>query len=193
MRKIIVLIATSADGYIARPDGGIEWLDRPSDAGDYGMGAFYRSIDTILWGRTTYDLALEFERKGVKGGGFDPKLKHYAFSRQPPDSVHPAVEFVTEPIPGFAQRLRSARGKNIWMMGGAGIIGSFLDAGALDEFIITVIPIFIGEGIPLISPRYRSVPLKLLSSKSFSDGVVRLHYSVSRKTLLRKAMQRSKN
>lgn len=193
MRKIIVLIATSADGYIARPDGGIEWLDRPSAAGDYGMGAFYRSIDTILWGRKTYELALEFEKKGVKGGGFDPKMKHYVFSHHPPESVHPAVRFVTEPIPSFAQRLRSSPGKNIWMMGGASIIGSFLDVGALDEFIITPIPIFIGEGIPLISPRHRSLPFKLLSSKSFSDGVVRLHYSVSRKTPPQKAMRASKN
>jgi hypothetical protein len=58
-RKIIVYIATSADGYIARPDGDVEWLNRPRVAGDYGMAAFFRSIDTILWGRKTYDIGAE--------------------------------------------------------------------------------------------------------------------------------------
>jgi len=66
------------------------------------------------------------------------------------------------------------------MMGGGGIIASFLDAGAIDEFIIHVIPTFIGEGIPLIGPGQRTVPLKLLSTKKFSDGVLRLHYQVER-------------
>ena len=65
------------------------------------------------------------------------------------------------------------------MMGGAGIIGSFLDEGEIDEFIIHVIPIFIGEGIPLVQPRHRSVPLDPLSMKSWPDGVARLHNGVS--------------
>jgi len=65
------------------------------------------------------------------------------------------------------------------MMGGAGIIGSFLDEGEIDEFIIHVIPIFIGEGIPLVQPRHRTIPLEFLSMKSWPDGVVRLHYGVS--------------
>ncbi len=64
------------------------------------------------------------------------------------------------------------------MMGGGGLIASFLDEGEIDEFIIHVIPTFIGEGIPLIAPRHRTVPLKLLSTKKYSDGVVRLHYAV---------------
>ena len=66
------------------------------------------------------------------------------------------------------------------MMGGAGIIASFLDAGEIDEFIINVIPTFIGEGIPLVAPARRDAPLKLISIKKFSDGVVRLHYAVMR-------------
>jgi dihydrofolate reductase len=76
--------------------------------------------------------------------------------------------------------LRAKKGKDIWMMGGAGIIGSFLDEGEIDEFIIHVIPTFIGEGIPLVAPRNRTVPLRLISSKNYSDGVVRLHYEVIR-------------
>lgn len=186
-RKIIGSIATSADGYIARPDGDVEWLNRPRPAGDYGMGAFYRSIDTILWGRKTAEFALG---RGGKGGGFDPKIRNYVFSRRPPRSPAPGVEFVNEPIGEFARRLRAAPGKDIWMMGGAGIIGSFLDEGEIDEFIIHIVPVFIGEGIPLVAPRHRHVPLTLQSTRRFTDGVVRLHYVVQRRAQGRPARRK---
>jgi len=178
-RKIIVHIATSADGYIARPDGAVEWLDRPRPAGNYGMRPFFDSIDTILWGRKTYDVALGFT--GGKGVAYGLRVKNYVFSRHPPKSHPSDVEFIRDPIPAFAKRLRAAPGKNVWMMGGGEIIGSFLDAGEIDEFRIHVIPTLIGEGIPLIAPRHRLVPLKLLSTRGFPDGVVRLHYAVRRK------------
>jgi dihydrofolate reductase len=177
-RKIIVYIATSADGFIARPDGSVDWLDRPSPKGSYGMGAFYKSIDTILWGRKTYDVALGFQKSGVAGSAFDPKLKNYVFTRTLPQSPPPGVEIVSEPIKPFAARLRDKKGKDIWMMGGAGIIASFLDEGEIDEFMIHVIPTLIGEGIPLIAPGRRTVPLRLFSSTKFPDGVVKLHYAV---------------
>jgi dihydrofolate reductase len=178
-RKIIVHIATSADGFIARRDGSVDWLDRPTPKGGYGMGAFYKTIDTILWGRKTYDTALEFQSKGVPGSAFDKKVKNYVFSRSIPQSPPPAgVEFVSEPIQAFASRLRKKKGKDIWMMGGAGIIASFLDQGEIDSFMIHVIPTFIGEGIPLIAAARRTVPLKLTSCTKFSDGVVKLHYTV---------------
>ncbi len=178
MRKIIVYIATSADGYIARPDGNVDWLDRPGTAGDYGMGAFYRSIDTILWGRKTYQVALEFQKAGIRGAAFDPKVENYIFSHHPPSSAAPPVQFVTGAIPAFARRLRATPGKDIWMMGGASLIASFLDEKEIDEFVIHVIPTLIGEGIPLIAPRHLDVPLQLRSCRRFADGVVRLHYSV---------------
>ena len=177
-RKIIVYIATSADGFIARKDGAVDWLDRPRPKGDYGMGKFFKSIDTILWGRKTYDLVLRFKKEG-KATPDVGDIKNYAFSRKPPKKVAEGFEFVKEPIRKFAKHLRARKGKDVWMMGGGDIIASFLDEGAIDEFIIHVIPIFIGEGIPLIAPRHRTVPLKLLSVKKFSDGVVRLHYAVS--------------
>ena len=77
-----------------------------------------------------------------------------------------------------ATRLRQKKGKDIWMMGGAGIIASFLDEGEIDEFMIYVIPTFIGEGIPLIAPDRRTVPLKLIACAKFTDGVVKLRYAV---------------
>lgn len=181
MRKIIVYIATSADGFIARKDGAVDWLDRPRPRGNYGMGEFWKSIDTILLGRKTYDFVVQFIREGKSIPKSEHEPKHYAFSRRPPKIVLPGFEFVKEPIKKFTKRLRRQKGKDIWMMGGGGIIASFLDEGEIDEFIIHVIPTLIGEGIPLIAPRHRTVPLKLLSIKKYSDGVVRLHYAVKRK------------
>jgi dihydrofolate reductase len=177
-RKIIVYIAVSADGFIARPDGSVDWLDRPRPKGNYGMGSFYESIDTILWGRKTCDMALDFQKKGVTGSAFDTRVKNYVFTRTLLQSAPPAgVEFVNEPIKAFTTRLRQKKGKDVWMMGGAGIIASFLDEGEIDEFMIHVIPKFIGEGIPLIAPGRRTVPLKLISCTKFTDGVVKLHYA----------------
>jgi dihydrofolate reductase len=180
-RKIIVYIATSADGYIARPDGDVEWLNRLPSTADYGIKEFYSTIDTILFGRKTYDWTLAYHKKNrTKGKMFDTKVVNYVFSRRPPKRAAPGVEFVSEPVKAFAQRLRTTPGKHIWMMGGGELIGSFLDAGEIDEFDINVIPSFIGEGIPLVAPRYRDVPLRLRSSRKYPDGVVRLHYDVMR-------------
>ena len=178
-RKIIVYIATSADGFIARPDNSVDWLNTLNPA-DYGMGAFFKTIDTILWGHKTYGVGLEMNEGGL--GVYGSRIKNYVFSRRPPKKHASDVEFVKEPINEFAQRLRGSPGKDIWMMGGGGIIASFLDAGEIDEFIIHVIPTFIGEGIPLIAPKHRLVPLKLLSVRDYPDGVLRLHYAVGRPT-----------
>jgi hypothetical protein len=158
-RKIIVYIATSADGYIARPDGDVAWLDRPRPKGNYGMPAFFKSIDTILWGRKTYAKGLEMGMEaGMKAAGFGPHIKNYVFSRHPQKSTVPTFEFVNEPIKTFAQRLRalpmarhSERSRPIFssrvapatrsacaernlsyipMMGGGEIIASFTFVGA---------------------------------------------------------------
>jgi dihydrofolate reductase len=176
-RKIIVYVATSADGYIARPDGDVEWLNRRPRKVDYGMRGLYESIDTILWGRKTYDWALDYYReKRMKGSPFDAMMKNYIFSRSPPTWVAEGVEFVSEPVKLFARKLRASRGKHIWMMGGGELIASFLDAGEIDEFDIHVIPTLIGEGIPLVAPHHRDISLKLLAVKKYPDGVVRLRW-----------------
>jgi dihydrofolate reductase len=173
-RKIIVHIATSADGYIARPDGNLDWLtSRPAPKGFYGLPKFMRTVDAKILGRKTFDFSVKM------GARLSAKDMHYVFSRQPaPRSVPAGVRFVTQPIGAFAKQMRGEAGKNIWMMGGGEIIASFLDERAIDEFIISVVPTFIGEGIPLIAPRHREVPLRLLSVKRFPDGVVQLHYQV---------------
>jgi dihydrofolate reductase len=181
-RKIIVYIATSADGYIARPDGDVTWLNRRPRTVDYGMKAFYPTIDTILWGRKTYDWVLEYyAKKGKKTGAFDRKVANYVFSRNPPQRSTRDVEFVSEPVSTFAQRLRATPGKHVWMMGGGELIASFLDAGEIDEFDIHVIPTLIGDGIPLVARRHRDIALHLRSARKYPDGVVRLRYAVPRR------------
>ncbi len=175
--KIIVNIATSADGYVARRDGNLDWLtERKAPRGFYGLPEFERSVGAKILGRKTFDRSLEL------GAHFGADCVHYVFSRHsPPAAVPEGVCFVSESIRTFAERLRTQSGKNVWMMGGGEIIGSFLDEDAIDEFIITVVPKFIGEGIPLIAPRNRDVPLRLLCVERFPDGVVQLHYEVPRR------------
>jgi dihydrofolate reductase len=176
-RKIVVSVAMSTDGFIARRDGDVAWLDRPGPKRDYGMTEFFKTIDTILWGRKTYDKGIEM---GMKSADFGQQTKNYLFSHHPQKSLLPGFAWTSEPVKTFAQRLRAQPGKDIWMMGGGGLIASFLDEGEIDEFRLHVIPILIGEGIPLIQARHRSIPLKLLSSKAFPDGVVELNYRVKR-------------
>jgi dihydrofolate reductase len=173
-RKIIVHIATSTDGYIARPDGELDWLtSRPAPKGFYGLPTFARSVDAKIVGRHTFDVSVKM------GARFSADDVHYVFSRGPaPRSIPSGVTFVTESIGAFVERRRKEAGKNLWLMGGGELIASFLDERAIDEFIISVIPMFIGEGIPLIAPRHRDVPLRLLSTQPFPDGVVQLHYRV---------------
>ena len=173
-RHVIVHIAASADGFIARPDGDLEWLtSRPKPEGFYGMSAFMRSIDTKLLGRKTYEWSL---RMGAK---FDSKNRTIVFSRHAPPAGAPSgVEFVNGGVGPFASRLREQPGKDIWLMGGGEIIASFLDEHAIDEFVVTVAPVFIGDGIPLIARRHRHVPLDLQAVERFEDGVVQLRYRV---------------
>lgn len=173
-RKVIVHIATSVDGYIARSDGDLEWLtSRPAPEGFYGMNAFMKSIDTKVLGRKTYEVSL---RMGAK---FDGRNRTIVFSRQsPPADAPPGVEFANEPIAAFVNRLREEPGKDIWLMGGGEIIASFLDEHAIDEFVISVVPVFIGDGIPLIGRHQRHVDLDLQSVERFEDGLVQMRYRV---------------
>lgn len=177
-RNIIVHIATSADGYIARPDGDLEWLtSRPAPKGFYGMNAFMKTIDTTLIGRKTYEVSLQM------GAKFDSKERSIVFSRQAPPADAPSgVEFVNGAIGPFVERLREQPGKDIWLMGGGELIASFLDEQAIDEFVISVVPVFIGDGIPLIARRHRQVLLDLQSVERFEDGLVQLRYRVQNRS-----------
>jgi dihydrofolate reductase len=172
-RKIVYSVAVSADGFIARPDGAVDWLDRPRPKGGYGMAKFFQSVDTLVLGRKTYDFAVKHGRKDV-----EPEKKNYVFSRTKKKLPSAKVELVSGDVKGFAKRLRAEKGKNIWVMGGGEIAAAFLDAGELDEIVLHVIPVLIGEGIPLFGPRQRQVPLDVLRTESFPDGVIQVHCRV---------------
>jgi len=173
-RKIIVHIATSADGYIARPDGDLEWLtSRPAPKGFYGIDAFMKSVDTMLLGRKTYEASLSM------GAKFPSKGRYIVFSHHARPAGAPSnVEFVNDKPGDFVSRLREEPGKNIWLMGGGELIASLLDAHAIDEFVVTMAPVFIGDGIPLIARRHRHVLLELQALERFENGVVQLHYKL---------------
>lgn len=175
MRKIVVSIATSADGFISSKDGSIEWLNRPPVKGGYGLPAFMKTVDTIIYGRKTFDLAMKLG--GIEM--FGAEMKHYVFSRKA-RAAKGNVEFVRSSVRDFARGLRKKPGKNIWLMGGGDLIGAFLEAGEIDEFVIHVIPVFIGEGVPLIKRGNLAIPLRLLSIRKYSDGVVGHHYAVEK-------------
>jgi dihydrofolate reductase len=179
LRKIIAFLATSLDGFIARPDGGVEWLFTD---GDYGMSQFFRSIDTLLIGRKTYEVARQ-----LGGSPSYPGVKAYVFSRTLAPGEHPGVEIVAGDVGEFARRLRRRKGKHIWMMGGGELIESFLKAGQIDEFKLAVHPIVLGAGIPLFRAPRASVPLKLLACKPYPSGLVILHYAVQPRALRSRA------
>jgi len=172
-RKFIVYVATSVDGFIARSDGSVDWLDSPRLKGNHGIRTFYRSIDTCVLGRKTYEQSVKF---GM-ADGYSGK-KNYVLSRTLTRAESPKVSVINDDLTVFAKRLRAEEGRHIWLVGGAELIAGFVDADEVDEFIIHVIPQIIGDGIPLLSPRHRDLPLKLLSCRMFADGVVRLRYRV---------------
>lgn len=174
MRKIIAYLATSADGFIARPDGDVSWLDRPRPSDEYGMPAFLRSVDTVVMGRATWEIGQQL------GGALAEGKKNIVLSRSLAPFAIPGATVENAEAAELARRLRSEKGKNVWVMGGAKVFGDFLSAGALDEIVIHIVPVLIGTGISLLDATPRQVELKLRSTRRFSDGVVRIHYLIDR-------------
>ncbi|HUQ19719.1 MAG TPA: dihydrofolate reductase family protein [Gemmatimonadaceae bacterium] len=170
MRKIIAQLAISIDGFIARPDGAVDWLDRPVPPSGYGMSEFMRSVDTLVMGRDTWDV-------GVKlGGGVTKGMENIILSRTLDSDAIPGAIIESGDATELAKKWRAKKGKDIWLMGGAKVFGAFLDAGQIDELMMHVVPVAIGVGIPLLDPKSRTTQMKLLGVKEFEDGVVQLRY-----------------
>lgn len=168
MRKIILFIADSLDGYIAREDGDVSWLFTDQD---YGYTPFLAGIDTVLMGRKTYDKLFdlgEYPYKDKKG---------FVFTREEGKKGEYA-EFVTGDIASFTKELKESEGKDIWLVGGGEIITLFLEHRLLDEIMLFIHPIIIGRGIPLLLPSDKESILELKRTESFSSGLTLLHYEV---------------
>ena len=175
MTKIVLYIATSKDGYIADEKGSVDWLPQSlSETGgqDYGYHEFYNSVDVIAIGRKTYDQILGF------GDWPYPGKLSYIFSRKLIESSNEEIEFVADDIPGFIRELENQKIKKLWMVGGSELIEAFYAQGKIDEFIVTVFPNILKNGIPLKTLRdaLKRDELIKLHSIDFGDGVFQEHY-----------------
>ena len=175
-KKIILYIATSLDGFIAKKDGSIDFLDPDNKSGegsgnnskdDYGYNEFYSSIGAIIMGNTTYKQVgdtKEFEE-------YYKDKPVFVFSREP-KAKKKNVTFVHEDVKEFVKKLKS----DTWLVGGASLLNEFLKNGLVDKFIITIIPVLLGEGIPLFKGDSNEKNLRLIDVKSYDSGVVQLSY-----------------
>jgi len=170
-RKIVVFIAASLYGYIATKENSLDWLFATEGEGDNCYGEFLDTVDTVVMGRRTYDWLL----KEVGLENFPYKDKQcYVFSNASP--VYDGnVEFVSESSLDFASRLRQEDGKNIWLVGGGVLINSFAEQNLIDEWIVTLAPTLLGNGIPLFHKHGFETRLKLKSVRPFNQ-FVELHY-----------------
>ncbi len=177
MRKIKLYIATSLDGKIAAPDGSVSWLEsilNPEQT-DYGYQAFYDSIDTTLMGYSTYQ-AIE----GFAGPFPYTDKENFVFTRKPAPPPAEHVTFVQSEIPSFLNALKEKPGKDIWLIGGGKFAGYLIGEQLVDEMMLFVMPILLGEGIPLFEAAFPQTSLVLLDELRYQNGVKMLHYAIGR-------------
>ena len=178
MRKLIIFIATSLDGYIAKPDDDLSFLKLVEKEGeDYGYNDFVATIDTIIVGRKTYDYVL----KKIGPSHYDNGERNvYVISRTEKPGVG-RTTFFTGNLTELVNRLKSESGKNIYCDGGAEIINELLKNDLIDEFIISVIPVLVGNGTRLFKDDRPEQELELVSAKTFETGLTQLHYERNRR------------
>lgn len=175
-RKLILYIATSLDGYIAKPNDDLSFLSIVEKEGeDYGYGAFEKTIDTIILGRKTYDWVMK-QVPVFPHGGHDV----YVITRTARPQKDKTV-FYTGDLEDLVTKLKAAPGKHLFVDGGSEIVHELLKKQLIDEFIISIIPILVGNGIKLFKDGRREQRLQLLSAKSFEKGLAQLHYIVANK------------
>jgi dihydrofolate reductase len=173
MRKLSLFIATSLDGYIAKPNDDLGFLKLVEKEGeDYGYADFTANIDTIIIGRKTYDYVC----KEVGAAYYENGQKDvYVITRTEKPRVG-RTTFYTRNLTELVQRLKAESGKNIYCDGGAEIVNELLKHDLIDEFIISVIPILLGNGTSLFKAGRPEQRLELVSAKSYDTGLVQLHY-----------------
>lgn len=181
MRKIVLGLGISIDGYIARPNGEVDYLFMPKD---YSMAPFFATIDTAIMGRKTLDAALKMGGGSFSGGG---GMATYVLSHSQPPGERDRLTFVNESPAAFVERLRQRKGKDIWLMGGGELAREFLKADLVDELYIGVVPVLLGEGLPLFPSGFPQRNFALVENKTYSKGMIALKY----KRVRRKAKGRS--
>lgn len=169
--EVIYYVAASLDGFIASPEGGLDWLTQFDQCGeDHGYKAFYNSIDALVIGRKTFEQVLSF---GEWPYGDRPTI---LASKEPISGCPPKV-FATSGSPrDILDQLVSQGHQRVWLIGGAQLAHSFRQAGLIDEYLISVIPLILGGGIPLFQGTGPMEKLTLLESRSFRSGLTQLHY-----------------
>jgi dihydrofolate reductase len=173
MRKLVLFIAASLDGYIARPDGGVDWLFTDQD---YGYQAFYDSVDALLIGRRTFDQVLSVGEYPYAG------KRAYVFSARPLSWSNGEIEAVSEDAASFIARLKQAAGGPLWLVGGAALIRTCLEHDLIDEFIVSIHPLILGSGISLFPNTESSRRLNLVSAETYGSGLAQLRYERQRKS-----------
>ena len=161
----------SADGYIATPDGDLSWLaavERPGE--DYGYHEFVSTVDTVIMGRKTYDKVLSF---GIEFPHKGRKCYVWSQSRSGSDEN---VTYVNGPLSTLIAELKGAEGKDIFIDGGAELVHQLMTEGLIDRYIISLIPVFIGGGIPLFKNGRPEQHLSLMRSMAYTSGLVQLWY-----------------
>ena len=166
--KISLYISMTLDGYIARKNGSIDFLDQFNESGeDYGYTEFMKPIKNLIMGNTTYKQVghtKEFEE-------FYRGKKIYVFSKSSQNDKD-NIKFINEDVESFVNNLKG----DTWIVGGANLLDEFLKKDLVDNFIISVLPLTLGDGIPLFAIRNKEKRLTLTNSKAFKSGIVNLYY-----------------
>lgn len=170
-RKVILYISMSLDGYIATKDNSLEFLSMVEQEGeDYGYNDFVKSVDAVIIGRKTYEKVIEL------GYEYPHKDKDvYILTRTAKPSIG-NFKFYTDDLSRLVNDLKSQPGKNIYCDGGAEIANELIKNNLVDEFIISVIPILLGDGIKLFKDGRPELKLELVSAKQFAKGLTQLYY-----------------
>lgn len=171
--KISVYIATSIDGFIAREDGGLDWLDRVGGFDeDYGFQKLLDSIDAVILGRNTYEIAASVSDWPYKG-------KRIVVLSNSLKTVRKEAELFQGELTNLVSQLHSDGIKHVWVDGGV-TISQFLKLGLVDFMTLSVIPVVLGSGMPLFTKISKELPCRLISSQSFQSGLTQLNYEIVR-------------
>jgi dihydrofolate reductase len=173
MRPVRYNVAASLDGFIASPDGGFDWI--PEDPA-VDFAAIFARVDTVLLGRRSYELVQQ-----MGAAAWKPGTRVYVFSRTLNARDHPDVTMVTNDAASVVAELRQESGEgDIWLYGGGELFGSLLEAGQVDRLEVTVVPVLLGEGVPLVAAGIPRTALSLIDTHTNPSGMVTLSYSVHR-------------